>query len=66
MPFHDLCIGKKSNLAATSAERSNRHEEWKTDGYTTDLRTSMLSDSGASAKKDQGSNFLVRHPKLSI
>ena len=31
-----------------------------------DLRTSMLSDSGASAKKDQGSNFLVRHPKLSI
>ena len=31
-----------------------------------ELRTTMLSDSGASAKKDQGSNFLTRHPKLSI
>ena len=31
-----------------------------------ELRTTMLSDSGASAKKDQGSNFLARHPKLSI
>ena len=52
--------------AATSMERSNRHEQWKTHRYTRELRMSMLSDSGASAKKDQGSNFLARHPKLSI
>ena len=66
MIFHDLCIKKKENWAATSMESSNRHEECKNDGYTTHLRASMLSDSGASTKEDQGSNFLVRHPKLSI